>query len=149
MQKKGFIRTLEAVIAIIILLSVVYTVTPKVNLETGTPVVIKQAHKAIFSEMLVNYEFRNCILNQITTEGTLNDAEGNYLGAQITNACTTNIKSFIDIHRPKGYVYLAEICNKAESCLDADLPVEKSVYVESVMMVSDTPKLFRVYFWER
>ncbi len=148
-SKKGFIRTLEAVIAIIILLSFIYVITPKIRLDNEKPNIIEQAHVAIFSEVLFNNEFRDCITNKITTEGALNNAEGTYLGTTVTTQCASDINSFIEIHRPNGYVYLAEVCNKAESCLDEDLPVDKSVYVESVMLASSNSKLFRVYFWER
>lgn len=149
MRKKGFIRTFEAVIAIIILLSTIYILTPKINVDIGTPNLVEQAHIAIFSEVLYNNNFRDCIVNQITTEGALNNAEGSYAGYLINESCTSSITNFIDIHRPKGYVYLAEVCDKSESCLDDDLPVEKSIYVESVMLASNTPKLLRIYFWER
>lgn len=150
MNKKGFIRTLEAVIAIIILLSIIYIVTPSADLNIDTPNPVAQAHKVIFSEVSVNNDFRDCILNQITNTGTTNNAEGAYAGTLITSApCLDDINDYIEINRPNGYLYLAEICEKKESCLDADLPLEKSIYADSMLLVSDNPKLLRVYFWEK
>lgn len=147
MNKKGFIRTLEAVIAIIILLSIIYVVTPTRDFKITTPNNIEEAQSAIFSELLVNFTYRECILG-ISSYGAINDIQ-EYLGTVITDPCLTDINKFIDLHRPNNYIYLAEICDQSASCLDSMLPVEKSIYSESIMLASDNPKVFRIYFWER
>jgi len=148
-NKKGFVRTLEAVIAIILLLSIVYMVTPERKFDISTPNKIEQAHTVIFSEVSLNQSFRNCILPNNLIIGAINNAEGQYTGTVISNSCLDPINNFIELHRPNGYVYLAEVCNKSASCLDSNLPIDKSIFAESILLASDDPKVFRVYFWER
>ncbi len=146
--KKGFIRTLEAVLAIILLLTLIYTLTPEPELKFIKPTPVRQAHNAILTEISVNSTFRDCLINEISVEGTINNANGIYLGTTISHACKDEINAYISIYRPTNFVYLAELCSRAQSCLNSPLPVEKSIYAESIMLASDNPKVFRIYFWE-
>ncbi|MDP3917190.1 MAG: hypothetical protein Q8Q42_02785 [Nanoarchaeota archaeon] len=147
MNKKAFIRTMEAVIAVIILLSIIYVVTPARDFDISTPNNVEQAHGAIFSEISANFAYRECILG-VSSYGAINNIE-EYSGTVITDSCLTDINSFININTPNNYVYLAEICSQSAACLDSSLPVEKSIYTQSIMLASENPKVFRIYFWEK
>jgi len=144
MNKKGFIHTLEATIAVIIILSLIIILTPVKEKELQTPNRIEQSFSTIFSEISVNYTFRDCLLS-INSFGNLKD---------ITEPCigSTNIFPFIEKNIPYGYNYLAEICNTATTCtsnLYNTLPVDQSVYAESTFIASDPARIFRIYFWEK
>ena len=147
-NKKGFIRTLEAVFAVILLLTIIYTTTPSQEIDISKPNIITQAHSVIFAEISTNQDYRNCLLNEIVTHGALNNAKGQYSGSTVPHICVQEINNFIEPFTPHGYVYLAEVCNQAKSCLGRNIPAEKSVFAESIMLASDNPKVFRVYFWE-
>tara|TARA_Y100000310_G_scaffold309485_1_gene353621 strand:- start:36 stop:515 length:480 start_codon:yes stop_codon:yes gene_type:complete len=158
LNKKGFIRTLEAVIAVILLLSIIYLVTPVREYDIRKPYNIDEAHNAIFTEVLANQTFRDCILNNVVCTvasgcGVLNNSEGQYTynGDQITGPnCIGNINDFIyTYNKPRGYVYLAEVCYKSASCIKGVLPIEKQIYAESIILTSENPKVFRIYFWEK
>jgi hypothetical protein len=156
-HKKGFIRTLEAVIAVILLLSIIFLVTPVREYDILKPFNVNEAHNAIFTEVLANQTFRNCILNEIVCTvasgcGVLNNSEGQYI-YNLDNIsspdCIGNLNDFIyTYNKPRGYVYLAEVCYKSASCVKGELPIDKQIYAESIILASENPKIFRVYFWE-
>ena len=56
-NKKGFIKTLEAVLAIIVLLSLIFTLTPKTEIDISKPNSLQQAHNIMFSEISQNISF--------------------------------------------------------------------------------------------
>ncbi|MBT3262407.1 hypothetical protein HN992_03180 [Candidatus Woesearchaeota archaeon] len=145
-NKKGFIKTLEAVLAIIVLLSLIFTLTPKTEIDISKPNSLQQAHNIMFSEISQNISFRECILD-LTNNKEINSAPG--FNDPSTGQCLTSINTFLETYRPHGYIYLAEVCDKSASCLEGDLPIDKQIYSESIMLASDTPKVFRIYFWER
>ncbi len=140
---------MEAVLAIILLLTIINTITPKQEFDISQPNSIKQAHSAILSEISINQTFRSCLLSSSLANGALNDAKDQYAGSPILQTeCIISINEFIEPYTPHSFVYLAEICDKSISCLDRDLPAEKTIFTESIMLASDNPKVFRVYFWE-
>lgn len=140
---------MEAVLAIILLLTLVNTITPRQEFDISKPNSIKQAHSAVLSEISTNQTFRDCLLDVNRANGALNDADGQYSGQPILQTeCVININSFIEPYSPRNFVYLAEICDQSKSCLDRTLPVDKTIFAESIMLASDHPKVFRVYFWE-
>jgi hypothetical protein len=148
-NKKGFLHTLEAVIAIILLLSIIYIVIPKDQLESTTPNKIEQAHKGIFSEITINQEFRDCLLIDVLNFGSINELTQNNIIKEATAPCLTHINKFIQELTPRGYVYMAEICDKSVSCTSNILSPEITIYAESIMLASKSSKVFRVYFWEK
>ena len=147
-NKKGFIKTLEAVLAIIILLSLIFTLTPKTKIDISKPISLQQAHNIMFSEISQNISFRECLLD-LTDNKEINNPQGFTGGNPSTGLCLDHINEFLETYRPNGYVYLAESCDKSASCLIGELPIDKQIYSESIMLASDTPKVFRIYFWER
>jgi len=147
-NKKGFIKTLEAVLAIIVLLSLIFILTPKTEIDISKPNSLQQAHNIMFSEISQNISFRDCILD-LPNNKEINDPPDFINGNPSSDPCLTPINNFLEAYRPHGYIYLAEVCDKSASCLTGDLPIEKQIYSESIMLASDTPKVFRIYFWER
>jgi hypothetical protein len=147
-NKKGFIHTLEAVIAIILLLSIIYIVIPKDQPESATPNKIEQAHKAIFSEITINQEFRDCLLIDVFNYGSINEITQYNIIKESTTSCLTDLNTYIQELTPRGYVYMAEVCDTSVSCTSNLLPTEATIYAESIMLASKSSKVFRVYFWE-
>ncbi len=150
-NKKGFIHTLEAVIAILLLLSVIYIVVPKPQPESVTPEKIDQSYKAIFSEISVNNTFRECLMQQVSGTGAINNVTEFNLFTEINpyEPCLNNINDYVQDLKPRGYVCLAEICLTSASCTANTLPAEATIYAESIMLASKTSKVFRIYFWEK
>jgi hypothetical protein len=146
-NKKGFIKTLEAVLAIIILLSLILTLTPKTEINTSKPNSLQQAHNIMFSEISQNISFRECIID-LTDNKEINNPPDFTNGNPLTDQCLTPINTFLETYRPHGFIYLAEVCDKSASCLVGDLPIDKQIYSESIMLASETSKVFRIYFWE-
>ncbi len=67
-NKKGFIRILEAVIAIIIVLAFVVAVIPdKPAQPAGLPPDLEQTTNSVLREMRENAEFRQCVLGEEAT----------------------------------------------------------------------------------
>jgi hypothetical protein len=153
MNKKAFIHTLEAVIAIVLLLGIIVILSPKQEIETGTPLKIVQAHNSIFNEIEINYTMRDCLLKIIITEGVFNASSETGINPTVSNSCITDsgIESLIESRKPKAYSFIAEICESSQSCLGSIvLPIDKSIYAESLMLTtSKKPKVIRIYFWER
>ncbi|GEM_PF-906037 len=149
MNKKGFIRTLESVIAIILLLTLVYMLAPEQEAIPDKPGRVDEAHRAIFDEVLVNATMRSCLVNTVSFFGALNNASGLYNGTVISDPCLLPLLEYIEKYVPTGFVFLAELCNTSVSCLDDALPVDRALYAESVWIGTSTPKIFRVYFWKK
>ncbi len=147
-NKKGFIKTLEAVLAIIVLLSLIFILTPKTEIDISKPNSLQQAHNIMFSEISQNISFRDCIFT-LSGNKEINNPPDFTNGNPSSDQCLTPINNFLEAYRPHSYIYLAEVCDKSASCLTGDLPIEKQIYSESIMLASDTPKVFRIYFWER
>lgn len=130
-HKKGFIKTIEAVIAIVFILGFIYMVTPreKTNLEGETPPNVKTAHNFIMSEFLHNETLREYV------------AKGD----------KDSVEPFISANIPGGYDYAFEICNSTLSCTTEELPL-KVTYVGSVFVASNItgqPRVVRLYIWPK
>ena len=70
--KKGFIRTMEAVLAIFLLLGLIlyiFSTIPKNS--ASTPKIIEDTNSFIINELTTNNTFRSCIINT-DTEGSCN-----------------------------------------------------------------------------
>ena len=109
MNKRGFIRTIEALIAIVLLLGLIvfiYSGNPKKL--PSTPEVVDKASSFIINEFLNKPEFRNCFVS-ISQEGRCNE--------KLNPNCKISIENFITKSIPLGYNYDCEVCFKAKSCL--------------------------------
>lgn len=134
MNKKGFVRTLEAVIAVIIVLGIILVVTPsRPSQESETPATIKEAQSFILDRISTNEAHRNCI--QTAAAG------------ECISPCPA-IDTFVRDNQPKGYDYRCEICNSAGTC-SPSLPLDKSLYTDSRLIATNPAKVLRLVFWEQ
>ncbi|HLD13045.1 MAG TPA: hypothetical protein VJB87_05665 [Candidatus Nanoarchaeia archaeon] len=137
MNNKGFIRTLESISAIILILAFIYFILPQATPQnTTTPQNVKTAQNNIINELLYNDNYRTCIFQ--ANNGNCHD----------NNDC--NLQELITENTPYGYEAACEICNQVQSCIPAEqLPLDKSLYVNSIYLIRDQPKILRVYLWEQ
>lgn len=134
MNKKGFVRTLEAVIAVIIVLGIILVVTPsRPSQDSETPATIKESQSFILDRISTDEAHRSCI--QTAAAG------------ECRTPCQA-IDLFIRDHQPKGYAYRCEICNSASTC-SPSLPLDKSLYTDSRLIATNPAKVLRLIFWEQ
>ena len=139
-SKKGLVRTLEAVIAVMAILGFVYFLFPDETPTTGgVPAEIQAAQEYVLAEISLKEEFRDCIVRGSETyEGACNFG------------CLTDVESFVKAQAPFGFEGTCEICNSALSCSDTILPPEKSVYTDSIFIARHpVKKVLRIYFYEK
>ncbi len=136
-NNKGYIKTLEAVIAIIIILVFVYVLTPKaIKKAEPIPSVVKEAEHFILTEIALNKTLRSCVSSPVTPNGECR-----------ASGCMEKIMSFVQANTPPGYQSRCELCEKAVSCSQIQLPLDRSIYTDSIMISNPRPRVFRVYFW--
>lgn len=136
MNKKGWIKTLEAVIAIILIMGFILIITPKHEIGEEIPENVKVAQEFILEEVLYNETFRNCVINAKT--GSCKKDGG----------CKEDLNNFIAENVPAGYDYECEICISGSCIALPTETLEKSVYVNNVF-IAEGPRIFRIYFWRK
>jgi len=132
MDKKAYIKTLEAVIAIVAILVFVYAIIPDRSIEDPkTPPVVKNAQNFIIKEISSNELIRDCVINNPLCENS----------DLIKNTISNNI--------PAGFDHAFKIC-ETTNCL-ADTPFDRSVYLTDVFITStlenQQPKIVRIWIW--
>jgi len=134
MNKKGFGKTLEATIAIILILSFIYYFSPKpLTKESDLPENVKEAQKFILEEISATKELRDCVL--AAPEGKCDPG-------------CTKVENLVKKHTPPGYAFACEICPTAGTC-SSNVPLDKSLYTNSIFISANNPKVVRIYFWEK
>ncbi len=151
--KKGFIRTMEAVIAILLVLGFLLYILPRtpVLAESSIPEGIESARSFILMEFLTNKKIRECV-NSVSIAPIAGSNGFDCLKAPYANSdCVSIIEEFLDRHLVPGFEYHCEVCNKVGPC--TGLPsktIEKSVYPGAIFIYfSDNVKYVRVYFWRK
>lgn len=137
-NKKAYIRTLEAIIAIVLLLFATYALTPKeIANPKATPYVIKSAQDYVITEVMNNDTLRGYIINYDTDTDTVNKS----------------LKGMIENRLPAGYDYRIAVCVDP-SCIS--LPeLQTSVYTQDVLIAGQTTakqsvlRLVRFWFWSK
>ncbi|MBS3171116.1 hypothetical protein J4449_00740 [Candidatus Woesearchaeota archaeon] len=149
-NKKGFIRTIEAVIAIVILLGLVLTIFGDKPQEIKKrPEVVESSLNYITNEILYNKEFRNCFLSASVGNN------GGLCSSKLSGTCwgdPTKIKEFINLATPPGYENHCEVCKTTRSCSKVIAPEDKSVYPKSVFLYlskEDEARIVRIYLFEK
>lgn len=139
MNNKGFLRTLEAVIAVIIVLSLILFLTPVRVSEVGDiPGTVAEAQKIIVEEVSLNESYRKCILD---------NKERSCIGMDYP---CDGIENFVRANTPAGYEYNCEICDSSVSCVEnLHVPVDKTVFARDIFIAGRPSRVFRVYLWER
>ncbi len=138
MSNKGLVKTLEAVIAVLLILGLLVFILPQEKVPTGeVPAEVKSAQRFILDEISLNQAYRDCITNS------------NYPG-KCQLGCLAQIETLVINNAPFGYTGSCEVCDTALSCAVLQLPASKSVYTDSIF-ISNKPitKVLRVYFYEK
>ena len=126
MVKRGYLKTLEAVIAIVLVLIFIFSFGIS-NLGVGdnTPKNVKNAQKFIFKTILSNDTLRDGVLN-----------EDNGL---LTSVISRNL--------PLGYNYKIQFC-KSAACPVPSLPSE-TIYVDTVYVGEENNfRVLKLFVWE-
>lgn len=140
MDKKGYLRTLEAIIAIILLLVVIYTIIPKyVEPKPNPPLAVQNAQRFIISDISNDEQLRN-----ITTTSKDNVLIASTIGAAIKE------------HMPPNYDFACAICQNTSSCI-RPTPFQKTIYMSDVFIASSlgprlseqSPKIIRFWMWTK
>lgn len=140
MVKKAYLRTLEVIIAIILVIGFAILISPKQQKQIGTPSVIKESRKFIFNEILNTESLRSIILfnNNKKCSELVQDNE---------------LTDLIIKNTPVGYSYECEICITQTSCTDLSNLPSKDIYADSISLVDKSNlnqlTIFRLYFWEK
>lgn len=132
-NNRGFLRTLEAVVAILIILALIVYLAPSKKLETGVPSNVKEAKEFILKEILTNKTLRECISDNI---------------GDCKTACESKLKNFISSNVPFGYDYGCEICGAGDQgCANLRKIQDKNVYSGVIYLNFD--KTFRLFLYEK
>ena len=147
-NKKGYIKTLEAVIAIIIVIMVGYILIPRPTEPTPeVPSVVKGVQKV----MVQSIQFNEGIRAKLTARNLPlpNQPEGQALIKDVNDSIARVI---YPSNSPLNYDYSCMICSNPGTCL-AKLPLEKSIYVTDVLIASSTgqqnPRIIRIWLWNK
>lgn len=130
-NKKGFIRIVEAVFAILLLSGFLLFIY------------VKQADKSNFGDY--NYNTERAILKEVSENESLRQA--------VLNDNIQTLKSFVASKLPSIFQYSARICQVNDICGLETYPGEKDIYADSVLITSTlqdyNPKLFKLFIWKK
>ena len=132
-NRSGYLRTLEAIIAAVLVLIFIFTLLPRREISSPeTPYVVQSSQEFILNQILVNDTLRGCVVSDPLCENS--DA----------------MRQLILDNLPPGYTYGFKICDTT-NCLISTSP-DKSVFVADVLLSADlasqNPKVFRLWLWE-
>ncbi len=134
-NKKGYVKTLEAIIAIIIVIMVSYFTVPK-NIDTApeTPIKLKDAMGFINKNLEFNETIRYKVVSNLLNSGVEEDIEGVIKGT-----------------KPKDYDFVCAICSSTDNCI-ITTPLEKDIFVNDLIIGSSgkkqNPRIIRIWFWK-
>jgi len=128
-NKKAWMRIVEAVIAILIIMGFVLVLVSNQEIKTN-----------VSDEI---YEGQVQILDLIS--------EDNVLREDIISEDNTNVNNKISQIIPGNWEFATEICDLSDICTSEDTPHEKDVYVTEMVISSDLstyqPKKLRFFVW--
>lgn len=135
-NRKGWIRLVEALVAILLILGVAMIALDKEYIEkTDITPKVYLTETAILREIQLNESFRDYILD------TVEDVE--------FEDFRSDLNGFIIKRIPDYLICTSKICGIQESC-DMDLG-EKDIYVQSVMIAANTgtynPRQIKLFCW--
>lgn len=157
MNKKGFIRTLESVMAIVLLLGLVlFIFDDDVEEIKKRPEVVENANNFITNEILHDVNLRNCFLQVSSgSEGSCVEKVSSIGVGSSSFDCRNEIKKLLDTSTPPGYSYKCEVCRAARSCatFTPPIPEGKSIYPKSAFLYlvgdnGDEVRVVRIYLFE-
>ncbi len=141
MDKKGYLKTLEAVLAIVIILLFTFSVTPSEEAYTGVPENMQVSQDYILSQIAQNQSIRNYVVHA-------DDSDAAY------NSAFKAIDGLIKNNVPASYGYTFGICDMS-SCMSniTSLALDKSIYSQDILITTDgeiqNPKVIRLWMWSK
>ncbi len=143
-NNKGYLRILEALMAIVLLFGIVLFVNSKViNVNTGFTTLIFESQNNILNQFALNENIRNCAVYS------------DYTGECMKHPmCGVDLNKTILGELPIGYGFTCEICNKSLSCLKDDeanvISKDKSVFTSTIFLSGNgtNEKVIRLYYWK-
>ncbi len=136
MTKKGYIRTLEAILAILIIFVFIFSVLPQEeeNVSVQQPAEIRLLHQSMLREIQNNQAFRDDVL--------IND----------DSRIIVYVGDTLSLVGSYGYLVYIQDANGAVFQPGTGLPADKNVYADSAVIGSSlntyNPKLVTLYIWE-
>ena len=133
-NKKGFIRTIEAVIAIVIIVMVIFFSIPTDigNFESEVPVLVQDSKTFINSQIFQDEALITLIFNDEV-------------------AAKAQIETIIANSVPPGYAFKVKICD-TPTCIE-QTPADKQVYMGDLFIGSTLkeidPHIVRYWMWPK
>ncbi|MDI6737749.1 MAG: hypothetical protein QME12_04515 [Nanoarchaeota archaeon] len=140
LNKQGYIKTLEAVIAILIILIFTFAVMPKPEPSYKLPSSVENAQIYILEEIERNDAVRAAVMS-----GNPEDTADSMYGL---------IVDIVAANMPTGFAYTVGVCEKSACSFSvSEIPSNKSVYTAEAMIGSggtaDTPRIVRIWMWRK
>ena len=134
MNKKAYIKTVEAFIAIIAILIFIYAIIPDRSIEEPKiPPVVESSQKFITTEIQTDEDIRTCVIEN----------------PQCNNS--QMMQQVIEDNLPVGYDSTFKICEDT-NCI-AQTPFDRSVYLTDVFIIStleqNNPKVVKIWIWRK
>jgi len=149
--KKGYIKTIEAIIAIVLILVFIYFVIPKELPSMGANYRVENYKKFFIKEMQYNEELRE----KLMLIGDVSTCESDCLIAGTCGVCQEVMQDIDDIMDKGvlGYDYYFKICDIPTCTMSALIPEERSVYMFDVLISSEgsevNPLIVRIWMWNK
>ncbi|MFH1592990.1 MAG: hypothetical protein ABIB47_06520 [Candidatus Woesearchaeota archaeon] len=167
MNKKGYIRILEAIFAILLLFGVIIYLTQQTTeKDYSAPSLVESSQRFVLDTISFDTALRYCVIEGISGSGdsyvgpcdvdtgfTLSESElpvtaptsriKNYIDEDGVISCGDAIGNFIMGSLPLGHYYTCEICESSLSCLNTDegaaIPDDgRDVYTKTIFLaISD------------
>ena len=157
MVKRGYIRTIEAIIAILILFGfIIFVIQKSPEVLTKVPESVSNAQRSILDQIANDEALRNCVLSY-DLEGNKHCTDFNYFpqgpDCRYNNNGydNTTIEVLIENTLPSNYGYACEICPQTLSCAqDLGIPIEEDIFTDTTLITNGVKtRLVRLYIWEK
>src|SRR3989338_11350797 len=126
MNKQGYIRTLEAVIAIVIMMLFIFTVINKpLNSPGKIPPLVEKSQQYILNEI----SFNDTLRQKVVSADISNPASTSFLDANDT------LNDLILANIPPGYTYTFLICDQT-TCVTTPPATQTAVYFDDLFIAS-------------
>lgn len=141
--KKGYLRTVEAIIAIVVIMIIVYTAVPRNEQPPPrVPGAIASAQDYVSKEVSYNNTYRMCVVEQMP-EGCERENCG---------SCGDWFISFFENNLPGNYNFTFKVCGTT-NCVSSLLPEDRTIYMGDVFLASyedqQNPRIFRFWMWRK
>lgn len=158
-NKKGYLKTIEAVIAIVLILVFIVSIWPKSQeIKTKTPRDIELTLDRILNEFQYNPDYRGCILLIYTIYSKPEDlpSDSPPPPEKSQNECYYYIDDFINENLPQALDYKMSICSVGSGCIPLDVELnlpKEDIYTKSAFISASlkdiNPKTIKVYIWRK